>query len=70
VLMQLSCTGSSELSAKIVQNGETISRSVRCGDAGIYMLNPGQAYLVHLSTTNSDVLQYTSYTLKVANIQP
>jgi uncharacterized protein YraI len=70
VLVQLSCTGSGELNAEIVQNGQKIFTFLRCGDADIYMLNPGQAYLIHLSATNSNVLQFTSYTLKVANIQP
>jgi hypothetical protein len=70
VLMQLSCSGSGELNAEIVQNGKTIATFVKCGGTGIYTLNPGGAYLVHLSTTNSDVLQYISYTLKIANIQP
>jgi len=69
VLMQLSCAGSGRLSAEIVQNGETIATFVKCGDTSIYMLNSGQAYLVHLSATSSDILQYTSYTLKIANIQ-
>lgn len=70
VLIQLSCTGSGEISAEVVQNGEALARFVKCGNAGIYMLNSGQSYLVHLSATNSDVLQYTNYTLKVANIRP
>jgi uncharacterized protein YraI len=70
VVMQLSCAGSDGLNAEIVQNSETIATFVKCGDAGIYILNSGQAYLVHLSIKISDVLQYTSYTLKVTNMQP
>ena len=70
VLIQLSCAGSDEVSAEIVQNGEALARFVKCGETGIYMLNSGQAYLILLSTTNSDGLQYASYTLKVANMQP
>jgi len=70
VLIQLSCVGSAELNAEVVQNGETIFKFVKCGNTGIYMLNSGQAYLIHISATNPDVLEYTSYTLKVENIQP
>jgi uncharacterized protein YraI len=70
VLVQLSCTGNGDISAEIIQDGEALARFIKCGNTGFYMLNSGQAYLVHLSTTNSDVLQYTSYTLKAANIQP
>jgi uncharacterized protein YraI len=70
VLAQLSCAGSGEINAEIVLNGETIVNVVKCGGTDMYMLNSGQAYLVHLSTTSPGVLQYTSYTLKIANIQP
>ena len=64
VLVQLSCTGNGEISAEIVQDDDASARFVKCGEAGLYMLNSGQAYLIHLSTTSPDVLQYTSYTLK------
>ncbi|MCJ7434786.1 MAG: SH3 domain-containing protein [Anaerolineales bacterium] len=70
VLVQLSCAGNGEVSAEIVQDGEALPGFVKCSESGIYMLNSGQAYLIHLSTISPDVLQYTSYTLKVANIQP
>ena len=70
VLIHLSCAGSGELNAEIVQNDETIFTFAKCGDTSVNMLNPGQAYLIHISITNSEVFQYTSYILKVANIQP
>jgi len=70
VLVQLSCAGSGDINVEIVLKGEMIVDAIKCGDTGNYILNSGQAYLLHLSTTSSDVLQYTSYTLKIANIQP
>jgi uncharacterized protein YraI len=70
ILIQLSCAGSSNISVEVIQNGETFAKFIKCGETGIYMLNSGQAYLIHLSTASPDVLQYTSYTLKVASIQP
>ena len=67
VRLELDCSGSGQVTLEILQNS-TVQHSLSCGESGAVAALPGEAYLIHISSSASDGLQYSGYSLRVTSI--
>lgn len=67
VRLDFTCLGSNRVALEILQNN-AVQQSVSCGASVTLATLPGIEYIVHLSFSSTEGLQYSGYTLKVTSV--
>ncbi len=62
VRLELECSGSGQLIVDISQ------KNIFCGQSVTISTQPGTVYIIHISASNSEGLQFSSYRLKVTSV--